>query len=328
MKRPIYLIVFLFLSISLSGQQTAEEFLAAVPKLTFNPCHATWEQESEFKNEISRYDSLIRAKIENLSQESEQFQNAHEDEQIINVLLKQGYSREDAEKLKNADQMSDEELMEMANSMMLSKYNMDTNDIKQLDDMDTAAQRRWANAQSTISMAETEAEPEKYQSEQLTIKSNFELQNELKFQKDKLRAGEDKYLQKLDALYKAADTARSMLKKQLESYRNELENCQNDLQRDQIKARMTKLKEDYCLAFTPAYLEIVEQYKAYIGQNLKEYYTLEKLQIKSVEAETGVKNPNYKPGSVPMGIVESYINLVAGSFRFYLNSSRGIPIID
>jgi hypothetical protein len=328
MNRIISLAICFAFAIAANGQETAEDFLTAVPQLAFNPCTATWEQKTEFKNDVGRIDSLLRATLETMQQDAEQFHENHQDEEMINVLMQQGYSREDAEKLKNADQMSDEEKMEIANKMMMDKYSMNTDDLKKVAKMDTAAQRRWVKAQSTISMAETEADTEKNENEQLKIKKNLDLQNELKFQNDKLRAGENKYLQKLNKLNKEADTARVELNKQLEQAEKDLENCRNDQQRDQIHARMKQLKEDFCNRFTPGYLEIVGQFKVYIGQNLKEYYKLEELQMKSVEAQTGVKNPDYKPGSVPMGIVDSYINLIADSFRYDMNFSSVAPIFD
>jgi hypothetical protein len=326
MKHFSTLILALILFSHVLAQKTAEEYLAAIPQLTFNPCTATQEQKQKFKEDLAALSDSAKAEIEARQQASEQFQAEHQDEVQENVLKGLGYSEEQAKKLKNADQMSDEEKMVIANQMMMNKYNMDIDDLKKAATLDTAGQRRWVKAQSTSSMADMD--PEKNKSEQIKTKQDIDLRTELKFQNDKLRAGEDKYMQQLRKLDKEADSARIVLDEQLEKARKDLENCSNDQQRDQIKGHIENLMDDYCKQFTPKYLEIIEQYKGYIQKNLPEYYKLEELQIKSLEAQTGVKDPNYRKGTMPIGIVGTYINLLMDAFKYRVNDGFGMLIID
>lgn len=326
MKCFFILLIGFLLSSDVLAQKTAEEYLAAVPQLTFNPCTADYEQKQKFKEDLGVLSDSAKSEMEARQQASEQFQAEHQDEEQENILKGLGYSEEQAKKLKNADQMSEAEKMAIANQMMMNKYNMDIDDLKKVAGYDTAAQRRWVKAQSTSSMADMD--PEKNKSEQLKMKQNIDLQTELKFQNDKLRAGEDKYMQQLRKLDKEADSARIMLDEQLEKARKDLENCSNDQQRDQIKGHMENLMDDYCKQFTPKYLEIIEQYKGYIERNFPEYYKLEELQIRSLEAQTGVKDPNYRKGTIPIGIVGTYINLLADAFKYRVNDGFGMLIID
>jgi hypothetical protein len=324
-----YLFTFLIGLILFSdafAQKTAEQYLASVPQLTFNPCTADYEQKQKFKEDLGNFDTVMKADLEARQQQSEQFQAEHQEEEQEYVLKGLGYSEEQAKKLKNADQMSDAEKMAIANQMMMNKYNMDIDDLKKVAGYDTAAQRRWVKAQSTSSMADMD--PEKTKSDQIKTKQDIDLRTELKFQNDKLRAGEDKYMQQLRKLDKEADSARIVLNEQLEKARKDLENCSNDQQRDQIKGHIENLMDDYCKQFTPKYLEIIEQYKGYIQKNLPDYYKLEELQIKSLESQTGVKNPNYKTGSVPMGMVGSYVSLLSESFKYSLSNNFGMLFIE
>lgn len=175
------------------AQETAEEYLAAVPQLTFNPCTADYEQKQKFKEDLGNFDTLLKADLEARQQQSEQFQAEHQNEEQEYVLKSLGYSEEQAKKLKNADQMSDAEKIAIANQMMMNKYNMDIDDLKKVAGYDTAAQRRWAKAQSTSSMADMDSEKSK--SDQIKMKQDIDLRTELKLQNDMLRAGEDKYIQ-------------------------------------------------------------------------------------------------------------------------------------
>lgn len=325
MKHLLNLVAFILLVFNAFAQKTAEEYLASVPALTFNPCTVDYEQKQQFKDEITQFGDSLRADLEARKQASENFQQDNQDEENINVLMKLGYTREQAEKLKNADLMSEEELMAITDEMMMNKNNMTLDDYKKVADLDTAAQQRWAKANSTMYMAD--ADSERINKEQLEIKQDFDLQTELQYQKDKVRAGEDKYLQKLRKLDKEADSAKILLNRELDNARLELENCDNS-QCDQIREHMGKLMENYCKRFTPSYLEIVEQFKVYIEHNLPEYYKLEELQIRSLEAQTGVKDPNYRKGTMPIGIVGTYVNLVAGAFKYRVNDGFGMLIIQ
>lgn len=326
MTRLFFLAIFSLLIFNALAQKTAEEFLAEVPELTFDPCTADYLQKKEFGEIIQKLGDSVRAELEARQQESEKFHEDNQDEEKINVLMKLGYTREQAEKLKYADQMSEEEQMAIADEMLMNRNNMNLEDYKKVAEYDTAAQRRWAQANSTMQMADMDAG--KNEEEQLNLKQDFDLQSELMLQRDKIRAGEDKYLQQIGKLDKEADTEKIKLDKQIETEQKKLETCTNDQQRDQIEGHMTQLRFTFCKQFTPKYLEIIGQFKVYIQQNLDEYNKLEELQIKSVESQTGVKNPNYKTGSMSVGIVVSYMNLLSNAFKYNMNSDLGIPVFD
>jgi hypothetical protein len=326
MTRFFFLAIFSLLLFNALAQKSALEFLAEVPELTFDPCTADYLQKKEFGEKIQKLGDSVRAELETRQQESEQFQKEHQDEEQINILMKLGYTREQADKLKNADRMSEAEQMAIANEMLMNRNNMTVEDYQKVAEYDTAAQRRWAKANSTMEMADMDTQEN--EKEQLKLNQDFDLQSELMLQRDKIRAGEDKYMQQIGKLDKEADTTRIVLDKQIEKAQKDLENCNNDQQRDQIKGRMTQLMDTYCKKFTPKYLEIIGQFKVYIQQNLNEYDKWEELQIKSVESQTGVKNPNYKTGTMSVGIVVSYMNLLSNAFKYSLNNNLGLPIFD
>lgn len=326
MNRLFFIAIFYLLISNVLAQKTAEEYLAAVPVLSFNPCAADYSQKQEFREEIQMLNDSLSAELEARRQESEQFQEEHQAEEQVNVLMKLGYTREQAEKLKNADNMSEEERLAIANEMMMNKNYMTIEDYKKVADYDTAAQRRWAQSQSTIMMADMDSK--KVEEEQEKFKHDFDLQNEFMFQNNKVRAGQDKYLQQIHTLDKEADSARRLLDQQLDKERKNLENCTNDQQRDQVEGRMKNLMDTYCRQFTPRYLEIIDRFKVYISHNLSEYDKLEKLQIRSIESQTGVKNPDYKIGSMSLGLVGTYISLLSDSFKYSLYNNLGLPIFD
>ncbi len=321
----IFFIILLSLVVSkVLAQTSPEEYLSAVPVLNINPCSASFEEKQKFREDLDKISNAMKDDMEARQQEAEQLNEANRDQERINGLIKAGYSREDAIKLQNADNMSEAELMALANQMMMNKNNMTVDDYKRAADLDTAAQLRWSKAHSTEMMADMDAE--KLEKDQLALKRDIDLQVEFQFQRDKMRAGESKYIQQLDTLDKEAREARLVLEKEIEKARADLEKCETG-QCEQIRERMRVLRDDFCNEFTPEYLVIIEQYRIYIEKNIPEYYKLEELQMKSLKSQTGTKDPNYKPGSMPLGMVESYISVLNDAFKYSLNNNFGGPVI-
>ena len=157
------------------GQNNPMEFLNAVPQPPYNPCGMSVEQKMQFFDKIAGFDTIYSAKMAEYQQGDDKFQEEHQDEETVNALMKAGYSRQDAEKMKNLDNMSEQEKTAMANQVMLNQYNMTLVEAQKVADYDTASQHRWAKAQSTMMMADAQADPEK------NTKSNSKLKATSKY---------------------------------------------------------------------------------------------------------------------------------------------------
>jgi hypothetical protein len=325
MKRITGLISSIFFSAITFGQNTPIEFLNAVPQPPSTLCNATMEQKKQFLDEIASFDTIYSVKMDEYQQGNEKFHEQHHDDETINALMKAGYSREDAKKMKNLDNMSEEQQEALANQVMMNQYNMTMGEAKKVADYDTESQRRWAKAQSTMMMADTEADPEKNTKKQLEIKSDLDLQQEIKWLQDKLIAGENKCLDKIRQIDIKADSAMSELNPQIEKLYKDLNNGGGNSK--QVIDKIVSLRKNYCEKFTPDYLETVEGYKGYIAEHLQEYYELEELQTTLLERQVGMRNPDYKPGTAAMGRVGSYRSLIGDAFKYNLNTDWGAQFI-
>jgi hypothetical protein len=318
----IFIIIFSTLAI---GQTTPMEFLNAVPQPPSNLCITTIENKTQFFDKIAWFDTIYQARMDEYSKENEQFQEEHQDEATVNALIKAGYSREDAEKMKDLDNMSEEQQEALANQVMINQYNMTMGEAKKVADYDTASQRRWAKAQSTMMMADVQADSENNTKKQLEIKSDLELQQEIKWLQDKLMAGENKYLEKIRQIDIDADSARLKLNPQIDKLYKDLNDGGGNSK--QVIGKIVALRQNYCERFTPDYLETVEGFKGYIAEHMKEYSELEEMQVKLMERQVGMRNPEYSPGIVAMGRVGSYRSLVGDAFRYNLNTDWGAQFI-
>jgi len=325
MKSRTILFITIFWHSVLSAQNTPMEFLNAVPPPPYDPCKLSIEEKMQFLDKMARFDTLYQTKMDEYQQGNEKFHEEHQDEETINALIKAGYSREDAAKMKNLDNMSEEEQAAPESQEMMKQYNMTMGEAKKVADYDTSAQKRWAKAQSTIMMAEAEADPEKNTKKQLEIKNDLELQQEIKWLQDKLGAGENKYFEKIRQIDIEADSARSGLNPEIEQLYKDLNDGGGNSK--QVIDKIVSLRKNYCEKFTPDYLETVEGYKGYIAEHLRQYDELEELQITLLERQVGMRNPVYKPGRVAMGLVGSYRNLVGNAFKYNLNADWGAQFI-
>lgn len=320
----LFISIIIFSNLAV-GQTTPMEFLYAVPQLPSNLCEATMEQKKQFLDEVARFDSIFRAKMDEDQQENEQFHEQNQDEETLNALIKAGYSREDAEKMKNLDNMSEEQQEALANQVMINQYNMSLGEAQKVADYDTASQRRWAKAQSTMMMADAQADSENNTKKQLEIKSDLELQQEIKWLQDKLMVGENKYLEKIRQIDIDADSARAELDPKIEKLYKDLNDGRGNSQ--QVIDKIVSLRKNYCIKFTPDYLLTVEDYKGYIVGHFQEYNRLEELQLKLAENQGMFKDPNYKPVKYAMAKVGGYSGMVADAYKYNLNADWGAQFI-
>ena len=325
MKRITAIIPIFFLSSLIFGQNTPMEFLNAVPQPPSNLCNATMEQKMQFLDKIASFDTSYSAKMDEIQQGNEKFHKQHQDEEIINSLMKAGYSREEAEKMKNLDNLSEEQQEALANQVMMNQYNMSMGEAKKVADYDTASQRRWAKAQSTMMMADAQYDSEKNTKKQLEIKKDLDLQQEIKWLQDKLIAGENKYQDKMRQIDSKADSSMSKLNPLIEKLYKDLNDGNGNS--NQIINQIIAIRKEYCEKFTPDYLETVEGFKGYIAEHMEEYSELEEMQVELSERQVGIRNPDFKPGAIAMGRVGRYRSLIGDAFKYNLNTDWGAQFI-
>lgn len=325
MKTIFTFIAITVISATVYGQNTPMEFLSAVPQPPSNVCKTDIDGKRLFQAKLASFDTLFTLKMEELNKGEEEFHQEHQEEETVNALIKAGYSREDAEKMKNLDDMSEEQQEALANQMILSQYNMDLDEAKKVAEYDSATLQRWGKAQSTIAMADVQADPEKNTKRQLEIKSDLELQQEIKWLTDKIMAAENKWFDKFRQIDVEADSVRSVIDPKIDKLYKDLNDGNGNS--EMIIEKIVALRQQYCDKFTPNYLETVEGYKGYISEHMQDYFELEALYMEQVKRQVGIVNPDYKPGKAAMGIVGGYRDRVGGAFKYNLNADIGAQFI-
>ncbi|MHC1775397.1 MAG: hypothetical protein AB9834_08300 [Lentimicrobium sp.] len=320
MKRTIALFTLILTGFSTFGQLSPTMYLSQVPKYMGSGCEITDADTANinaFQNEMGKFRDLLSNEIGSLKDAQEKFMEDNEDLIRESMLGMQGYSKEDAQKLKNADQMSEAEKMAIANNMLMEQTGMDVNDFKKLAEMDTAARKNWAQGYSTMMMADAMSNPQKSQEEQKRHKEQFDLLTEQKFLIEKISAAEGKYFEQLEKLYVEADTAYAQMNREFDKLDKEIDDCENAGCVEAIYEQKNQLKKTYCYQFSPDYRTIVSDLRSYLLTSLDTYNQLDLISNQVTESQTGVKNPDFRPGLSALSIISKYAGLEAGIFRFF-----------
>jgi len=301
--------------------------MATVPKFQGNPCNisdADTANIRQFRMEINKFQDSLKADITRRSDALENFMESNEDQIRENSLTQLGYTKEDSQRLKNADKMSEQEKEAIANAMLMEKMGMDLEDFKKLADMDTAAQKRWAQGYGTMMMADAMANPQQNQEEQQKLKDRYELQQEQQFMIEKIRAGQMKYFDQYDTLQKEADDAYQKMMDEFSKLDEQAKDCQNTDCLEAINEQKNQLRRDHCYRFTPKFRKITGEFRIYIVNSFEEFDSFDIVNNKVTEAQTGIKNTAFKPGLTALSMVLAYAQKEAAVFQFSFTETKFI----
>jgi len=288
------------------------------PDLLSEPCTMKASKHSDFLKKVNDVDKILQMDIEARKRETDKFVKDHKKEAEDNVIKNAGITPAQAEQLKNGKHMSKAEKDALVDQMMQQKANLSMDELKQLKTYDSAGQKRWVQSYATEQMAEQTADPKKIQSDQLNYKSMHDTVQAQMDLNAKMQAGWDKYEQLLDTLESKADTALSDLNKELKPLYDEMRNGMGDDRIEQIMKQIHQKQTDYCQRFTPAYYEIIDEYKAHLTETLPDYDRLEQLQDEILKEQTGIKDSMAKPGAYAVSAVKGYVALLLSAFKYQL----------
>lgn len=316
--KQIALVAFTtFLFLATFGQPTPLSFLVAAPNPPENVCQLKGDAKSDLQTKISELTDSLVAIIDRQSALAAENVEKNADERGAGALRNVGFTGVNAKDVKNAENMSDEELEALANKMIKKRLNMLMGDLKDLDKLDTVGQKAWAEGVGTEQMAKAQTNPQQAQAEQLRIKSQKNMASQQKAMMDKQNASESKYSQQLDLLDKDAAKAKTELDIRLKPLFKQLESASDD-QRVSINSQIHNYQDEYCLKFTPRYLEILANYKVYIIKILPETNKMEANQNKLTKSQTGVDKNIVEANQIGFEKVKAYYFLLGNIFKYKL----------
>ena len=202
--------------------------------------------------------------------------------------------------------------------MMQNSMKISLGEVENLKKMGKEGQEAWAQAYSTEIMADAQANPEKYQDQQLQAKNMVELTTLQKHLLDSLGAVESKFGKQFEEIFNSSEAVamRDEIDR-LEVRRNTMFGNSSDEQIEELSNQIRDKKRAYCNKCTPAHLAVIQRYIDHTKTSLPAYYRLEKIETALIKAQTGV-DIKMKRGHLALGKVESVDGILSRSFDYNL----------
>jgi hypothetical protein len=302
MKHAFLLSIAILLVSFVFGQMTPESYLSSVLDV---PAEVCGMNDNQYLDKVRELSDRLEEDIDQLKQQSDENAEKYGDEISAGTLRNAGFEGADAQQVKGAEDMTDAEVEALADKMMQQGMNISMSELKDLDKLDTAGQKAWAEGVATEQMANAEAAPQAKNEQQVKTKLIYDLAAKQKFLMDKRLAGELKFSQQFDSLDHDAGKARKKLDIELEPLYKALETASED-QAIGIHQKIRELQDHYCQAFSPRYLEILASYKEYVVNALPDIKQQESVQNQLVKAQSGVDQPLVLPNQLCFDEVKAY----------------------
>lgn len=346
MRVIIGLALLLGLSVVASAQKSVFNYLADIPNLPGAPCERDDAAPKNFKTDINKVIDELSKDIAARNKKVKDYMKAHEKEARETAVKNSGLMLT-PEQMKLMQQenkhMTQAQKDQLANQVMQQNMNVSLDELKKMKDengkVNPKAAENWAQAYSTELNADREMNPEKARADEIRNKQTNDLVKEMNAIQQRLYAGEDKYTQKLNKLQIEADSMYLVLRMQTDPMHAEADTLQSQLAREKAKCKcdleeeskrvfarvaflleeIQKLEYAYCLPLTPKYIDIVKDYRAYIETRFNDCNKAEELQAEINFRQTGVKDPEFKPGVMALEAVRHYAILVSNVYKFKIS---------
>lgn len=345
--RRVIGIAFLFgLSIAVTAQKSVYNYLADIPTLPGAPCEREDAAPPNFKTNINTVMDELSKDIAARNKKSKDFMKAHEKDARETAVKNSGLVLT-PEQMKVMQQenkhMTQAQKDQLADQVMQQNMNVSLGELQKMKNkqgkVNPKAAENWAQAYSTEVDAERDMNPEKARAAEIRNKQTNDLVKEMNDIQKRLYAGEDKYTQKLNKLQNEADSMYLILRMHTDPMNAEADTIQARLARDKaacscameeaskkVFARVNFLHEEiqtleymYCLPLTPKYLDIVKDYRAYIETIFNDCNKVEELQAEINFRQTGVKDPEFRPGLLALQAVHHYAELVGNVYKYKIS---------
>jgi hypothetical protein len=326
MKNLVFTFFAFCLTLVLSAQTTAYEYMKRAPGIPTNVCKTKGEIQDAFLNAVGDLESVIREDAQNRKKESEDFMNGNEKQMQENMAKKSGMSDEDIKKLQSGGDLSKAEKQAMANKMMMEQTNISLDEAKNMKNMSKEGQQAWAQGYAAEQMAMAQANPGQNKGADKSSMSLYELLAEQSALANKVATTENQLKQKYATLDKDAETAKAVMAIELKPLYDEL-NSINDgegsTQADvdhanRVMVKIRARQDIFCETFTPRMLSFINECKNNFAGSIPDYDRLEEIQSQVTAAQTGTVIMTAGKGTYSIQAIGQYLGYLTQAYRYKL----------
>ncbi len=312
MKSNFTLILILIVNSVLKSQTAPEKYTAKIPALPQNACSLKGIEKTAFLEKVNKLDEELKSEISPKEKSAEDKYKSSAEQMKQNLSKQYGLSTEDMKKLQSG-KLSESEKRALADKMLQKKANISLEEAERVGKMSKAGQKAWAEGYSTEQMANVQANPDTFKTEQNKNMKNYELAKQQSLLIKKIHAADDKYMEQIKELDKKDSIATKELNAKRKPLMDEYANSDNT---DEIISKVRTLEHNYCNKLTPEYFKILNDRLITLKRSLPDYEKLEEVNSKLNQSTMGVDKDLSEPGLISLQAIESYVSLLKSAFKY------------
>jgi hypothetical protein len=297
MKKCIFLLLAISLTLMASGQTKTNEYLKKIPAIPKDSCNVTKANAEAFGLKVGALIDQLKADMDALVElQDNTMENNKEtaENTVMNQMSQQyGLSKEDLEKLKNKKNMTDAEKKELANKMMQQQTNMSMEEVAKLSTMSEAGKKAYGEAYATEAMATSQTDPN-LKAKSDNAKNMYELAQAQQNINNKTSA-----ITKNEAdLYKPVNTdpERQKMLDRIDKWNSEIMamagvDYGQGKQMDSLALLIKNEKIKYCNTYSPKWRAALRQHYKMLITSIPDFLEYGKANAEMNKAQTGIETP-------------------------------------
>lgn len=321
MKNYILLILFLLFVVK---NIDAQEVLKNVPAVPNNVCIAGNETQKQFEEKISALIRDIELQARALKKQSKP-DEAKAKEQAGQMLMQQGLSQEDIDKMKSKN-MTKEEKQAMADKMMQQYTNISMSEASNMKNMSKEGKQAYVEAYAVEAQATVQAnaknnDPQKVNTNNTAdvISQRNVLYQQIKSQQQDVQIKYQQVEQDVEGLkiVEKMNSIRTRIRQLVGSGGEGDWNEKDKKEYDAAIAALNQLKKDYCQRMSPLYISALNYHFANLQSSYSDYLELDKMtgKIDNSIINTGT---TWNGGSIEyFDWVETYLHNLKDVYKYY-----------
>jgi hypothetical protein len=324
MKNYILLVLFLLFA---AKNIDAQEVLKSVPALPTNVCIAGNEMQKQFEEQISALIRDIELQARALKKQSKP-DEARAKEQAGQMLIQQGLSQEDIDKMKSKN-MTKEEKQAMADKMMQQYTNMSMSEASSMKNMSKEGKQAYVEAYASEAQATGQANAQtnaKNNNPQIVNTNNTAdvisqrniLYQQIKSRQQDVQIRYQHVEQDVEGLkiVEKMNSIRTRIRQLVGSGGEGGWNEKDKKEYDTAITSLNQLKKNYCQRMSPLYISALNYHFADLQSSYGDYLELDKMtgKIDNSIISTGT---TWNGGSIEyFEWVETYLNYLKDVYKY------------
>ncbi len=324
MRKVILFLAVASISVIANAQGITEAYLQKTPAIPNNTCDVKKTVVDNFENQVSAIRAQVGDDITKLNQLSKQNAKANETaskEAAMQQMSQQyGMSPEDMAKMQNAKNLSQEEKMAMANTMMMQQTNMSMGEAQNFQNMSEEGKQAYAGAYTAEAMANQQGNPQSPGTNSMALTMN-ELVSEQQTLATKIAAETEK-INNLYAPIENDPSEKEMLDKmnkwQSQWYSMGGVDYGQGKQMDSLAALIVNEKISYCQKFSPKYASALGQHLLILTALLPDYKRMADVSDQITKNQTTMVNPPECKDIESLKALKDYLAKLDGAYKYKL----------